>query len=138
MALASVEVANLTGGASANAVDVGGWTGTGSLSGQGSNDTVAATKNANSTLADAALGASDGLSMTLASIEVANLTGGASANAFDVGGWTGAGAIDGQGSGRAVGGARKDNFTLADAAIGESEGLSMTLASIGVGNLTGG
>jgi Ca2+-binding RTX toxin-like protein len=95
MTLAGIEAANLTGGASANSFTVSGWTGTGSLAGSSGTDTLIASKDANFTLANTSLATSDGMALNLAGIEVANLTGGASANTFDISGWTGAGSLDG-------------------------------------------
>ena len=128
--LTSVQVASLTGGAGPNSFDVGGWTGTGSLNGLGGSDTLAATKNANFTLDNALVTASDGLSMTLASIELANLAGGAAANTFDVGGWTGTGSLNGLGANDTLAATKNANFTLDNALVIASDGMSMTMASI--------
>ncbi|MEX0677825.1 MAG: sialidase family protein, partial [Pirellulales bacterium] len=87
--LVNVQIASLTGGASGNTFDVSGWTGTGAINGLGNNDVVQATKDANMTLGAISLAASDGMSMALASIELANLTGGASDNSFSVLSWNG-------------------------------------------------
>src|SRR5262249_61211118 len=60
LTLANMEAANLTGGTSANTFTVGGWTGSGTITGGGGTDVIAATKDANFTLTDASLSTSDG------------------------------------------------------------------------------
>src|SRR5204862_381156 len=93
--LSSIEVANLTGGASANTFTVSGWTGSGTITGGGGADTISAIKDADFTLSDTALSASDGMNLALLGIGTANLTGGASASAFNVSSWTGTANLDG-------------------------------------------
>src|SRR5439155_330468 len=84
------------GGSGTNTFDISGWTGTGSLTGNGgTTDRVVATANANFTLSDALLTVTGRANMTLASIERATLTGGGGANLFTVAGWTGAATLDG-------------------------------------------
>src|SRR5205085_2805601 len=56
---------------------------------------VSATKDANFTLSNTALTSSDGMSLMLSGIGTANLTGGASANTFNVSSWTGTANLDG-------------------------------------------
>lgn len=68
--------------AGANTFTAGGWTGGGSLTGGDGSDTVVAGKDADFTLTNTALSAGDGLDLTLAAVEVANLTGGAGNNTF--------------------------------------------------------
>ena len=79
-ALTSIEEAQLTGGASANKFTVSGWSKTATIDGGSSNDTIISSNDTNFTLANGLLTRSDGSSFTLASIENAQLTGGASAN----------------------------------------------------------
>src|SRR5262249_7481837 len=95
--LTSIEVANLTGGPGANSFDVSSWTGTGSLNADGDSNTVNATKNTDCTPGDTSLGTTDGMSLTLAGIEIANLTGGAGNNAFTFTGWSGTANVVGYG-----------------------------------------
>ncbi len=97
LALSSIEAANLTGGGSGNTFTITGWTGTGTLDGAGGSDTVTLSKDANFTLTNTSLSATSGPSMTLSSIEVANLTGGGSGNTFTVGPWSGTANVNGQG-----------------------------------------
>jgi hypothetical protein len=138
LTLSSVEVADLAGGASANTFDVGGWTRSGSLNGGGGSDTVSASKNANFTLTNTSLTATDGLSLTLSSIEVANLTGGAGGNSFDVSGWTQTGTISGAGGTDTIIDPKDADFTLTDTSLVTSDGMSLVLSSIEVADLTGG
>lgn len=94
--LANLEVANLTGGTSSNTFTASGWTGTGNfIGGGGTGDTITVSKNVDFTLSNSRLQTSDGLSLTLTSFAKANLTGGAGHNLFDVGGWSGIGALSG-------------------------------------------
>src|SRR5262249_42232667 len=83
--LTSIEVANLTGGPSANTFDVSGWTGGGTLSADGGSDSIVAIKSADFALSTAALSSTDGMSLTLLSIDNANLTG----QGIAVGTWSG-------------------------------------------------
>ncbi|MGQ0657523.1 MAG: beta strand repeat-containing protein [Chromatiales bacterium] len=140
--LATVEVANLTGGAAANSFTVSGWTGSGTLNGSTGTDTVAATKNADFTLTNASLVTTDGMSMTLTGIEVANLTGGAGDNTFTVSGWTGTGTLDGSTNvyttGDAVVAANNVDFVLTNTLLQRSGLGDLTLANMDVANLTGG
>src|SRR5262249_44032415 len=72
-----VEAADLTGGAGDNTFDISGWTGTGSLTDNGSTaDRVVATANADFTLSNTQLTISGRANMALAGIEVADLAGG--------------------------------------------------------------
>ncbi len=138
LTLANMEVANLTGGASANAFTVSGWTGSGTITGGGGADIVAATKDADFTLTNTSLAASDGINLTLSAIGTANLTGGASANTFTVSGWTGLGTITGGGGADVIAATKDANFTLTNTSLATSDGMGLTLSAIGTANLTGG
>ena len=138
LTLASVETANLTGGAGVNTFTVSGWTGGGTLTGAGGTDTVTATKNNNFTLADASLATSDGMNFALVSVEFAVLVGGASVNTFTVSGWTGGGVLNGQGGFDALAVTKDRDFVLADGALFSTDALNLTLTSIETVNLTGG
>ena len=79
----------ITTGSAGDTVTVDAFTGLGSLdSGLGS-DTILSNKNENATLNTSSLTSSDGMNLSLFSIETANLTGGASANTFAVQSWVG-------------------------------------------------
>ena len=78
--LSGIRVANLTGSSDfGDSFDVSGWTGTGSLAVSSGFSVVTATKNANMTLTNSALVASDGMSLSLSHIVIAELTATASA-----------------------------------------------------------
>jgi hypothetical protein len=136
--LSAIENALLTGGASANTFTVSGWTGGGSLTGGGGTDTVVASKNVSFTLSNSSLSATNGLSMSLSGIGIANLTGGAAANTFTVSGWTGTGTLTGSGGTDVVASTNDANFTLTNTSLSVSGGASFVLATMEQANLTGG
>ena len=84
--LQNIEVANLVGGVSDNHFNATGWTGTGSLDGQGGNDHVVANDDTNYHLTNSLLSrdTDKGVGMALTSIEFADLTGGVSDNSFTI------------------------------------------------------
>jgi hypothetical protein len=138
MALSGIQQANLSGGASNNNFDVGGWTGTGSLNGGGGTDTVTATKDTTFTLTNTGLVTGDGMSLALNAFSAAALTGGTGDNTFDVSGWTGQGILTGGGGSDTVIATKDTTFTLADATLASGDGMDLTLSGIGAANLTGG
>src|SRR5262249_10099993 len=103
LSLVGAEAATLTGGASSNAFNLSGWTGSASIAGggapSGSVDAVNLTRDANFSIVQFAvgqytLGVTSGTttqSITLSTIGAVNLTGGAGANTFTVSGYVGAG-----------------------------------------------
>lgn len=76
LTLSGIGIAKLTGGSKANVFNVGSWTGTGTLTGLSGKDRVEATRNTDMTLTNVALAAAGFGTMTLDSIETANLAGG--------------------------------------------------------------
>ncbi|MDX1964635.1 MAG: hypothetical protein SFX18_15905 [Pirellulales bacterium] len=137
--LLSIENALLTGGASQNSFNVSGWTGMGTLDGVGpSKDPVIAAKNQNFTLSDTLLTATDGLMMTLVSIESALLTGGAANNLFEVTTWTGMGVINGAGGSDTITVTKDEDFVASDSQITTTDGMMLDLVSIETINLIGG
>jgi len=135
--LSGITIANLTGSGSGNSFDVGGWTGTGSLSSTSGADTVIASKNGSFTLADTSLSATDGLSMTLNSVHSATLTDTGGAHSFTVSGWTGTGSLTNSGATTDTLIASKGaNFTLANGSLAASDGLSVTVSGFTIANLT--
>ncbi len=138
LTLSAVAAANLAGGPSNNTFTVGGWTGSGSIAGGGGSDTVAATKDASFTLANASLSTSDGMSLSLSGIASAGLTGGASNNTFTVGGWTGSGSIVGGGGADTIAATKDANFSLFYGGLSTTDGMGLTLSAIASANLTGG
>ena len=135
--LNSIEIANLTGGPSV-AFDVSGWTGTGTLTGTGAGNVVAATKNGDFTLVNGSLRTSDGMSMTLANITIANLTGGAGDNHFYLTGWSGSGTLNGSTGTDQLVLSQNTSFNLSDTALSRGSGGAFTLSNIEDARLTGG
>jgi hypothetical protein len=90
-------------------------------------------------LGDSALSASDGMVLALAGVRVANLTGGAGDNTFDVSGWTGSGRLDGGpgGTDKVVAG-RDADFALSDDSLTGSDGMFLALAHVRAAVLNGG
>lgn len=138
LVLATMEVANLTGGISNNTFDVGGWNGTGTLVGGGGTNTIAATRNANFTLTNSTVSASGGFTLSLNDITRAELTGGTSANTFNLSGWSGSGSLSGGGGNDILAMSKDHDFLLDDALTASSDGMSMMLSSLEIANLTGG
>ena len=89
--------ARLTGSADDNDFDVSGWTKTATLNGGPGNDRIIAIRPGNITLTDSRLSTSDTRygAIQLHEIDDARITGSASANDFDVSGWTGSASLDG-------------------------------------------
>ena len=109
------------------------------VTGAGGNDTVAVTPDANFTLTDSSLAVSGAYTLNLSSVEIANLTGGGSANTFTVSGWTGTGTLNGAGGTDSVI-ATNDvtTITLTDASLARTGLGTLTLASIDSATLAGG
>lgn len=132
----------LTGGAEANTFTVSDWTGSGTLiggGGPGSPDTVVAVRDTNHTLTNTSLASTGYGTLTLSSIENAELTGGVGNNTFTVSGWTGRGTLTGGGGTDTV--VKSSNaafFTLADNQLMTSDGMGLTLGGLSIANLTGG
>src|SRR5262249_38669884 len=134
--LANIESAQLTGGASPNRFTVSGWTHAATLDGGANTDTIISSNDTDFVLADALLTRNDGGSFTLANIENAELTGGASANRFTVSGWTHAATLDGGANTDTIISSNDTDFVLADALLTRSDGSSFTLANIENAELT--
>ena len=109
--------------------------------GAGTGDVIVATNDVDFTLTNTSLARSGGqATLTLANMEVANLTGGAADNSFTVSGWSGTGTLDGAGgTGDSIVAVNDvatidlTNTSLARATLG-----TLTLANIEVADLTGG
>ncbi|MDA1273124.1 MAG: hypothetical protein O2960_03590, partial [Verrucomicrobia bacterium] len=138
IALNSIATANLIGGDGNNTFTVSGWTHSGNITGNGGSDTVVATNDRNFTVSDSSLDRSGLPSVSLSSIEVANLSGGGSSNTFSVSNWTGSGALNGNGGTDTVIASNDRSFTLSDSSLGRSGLSSLSLSSVEVANLTGG
>ncbi len=154
--LSSVEEVTLIGGASDNTLDASGFSHTTFLDGGvGANvlkggtgfDTVISRADADFVLANTTLTRSDNkdpfnvLRITmLSSIENAELSGGASANRFDITGWTGQAELDGLGGADSLVAfaSNNENFLLSDTLLLRSIGGSIRLTSIEHAALTAG
>ena len=116
---AGTETLSVSGSDDADTFNVSSFTGTATVSGGTGSDSITATKNADFTLSNGSLAASDGMALTLSSIQTANLTGGAGDNTFTVGNtWSGTANL--------TGGAGDDKYVLDDnwGTVNVSEGLS--------------
>jgi hypothetical protein len=136
--LSGITVANLAGGPSNTTFTVSAWSGHGSINGGGGTDTIVATKDADFTLSNTGLVASDGLSLSLASVGIAKLTGGSSNNTFTVSGWTGGGVLTGGGGSDTIAATKDQNFTLANNSLISGDLMSLVLSGFATANLTGG
>ncbi len=145
--LDSIEVANLTGGVGTNAFDLSGWTRKGSISGAavGEVDTgidlILITRNASYALADSSIQVTtptSTMSMTLNSVESAQLTGGTGNNAFTFDAWTGSGVVHGGGGLDIVSVDKNVDMVVTDSLLTTSDGLNVTLVGIGMAELIGG
>ena len=99
--IASVSQVLVFGRGGADTIDMSGYDGVGTVDGggapAGSSDRLIVRKDANQVLTNTAFTASDGTNLTLANLTAASLSGGASANTFNLSGWTGTANIDGGG-----------------------------------------
>ncbi|MFO0925869.1 MAG: hypothetical protein U0736_02390 [Gemmataceae bacterium] len=127
LALSGSRTARLSGGGGANGFDVGGWTGSAVLTGNGGTDSVTATRDASFVLTNRTLQIGSAPILTLVSVEDARLTGGPGNNLFTVSGWTGGGALTGGGGSDAVVAVKNADFVLTDASLTASDGLALTL-----------
>ena len=104
------------------------------------------TRNADFTLANGSLNTSDGLSMTLSGVTVANLTATTTAHVFNLDNaagsdhWTGTGTLTSNGGTGTINVTRNANFTIASGSLSTSDGMAMTLnnsnGNLKVANLT--
>ncbi|MEW6672879.1 MAG: hypothetical protein AB1427_14330 [Thermodesulfobacteriota bacterium] len=116
----------ITGGAGADTID----------GGDGTGDIIAETRNTNFTLTNNSLIIDAEGTDTLANIEVANLTGGAASNSFDIGGWTGNGSITGGGGTDTLIGPNVPNtWNITGSNVGNING---AISFADIANLTGG
>jgi hypothetical protein len=150
----------LIGGPHSNSFTVSGWSGTGSLVGNGPADTVVAAKSANFTLTNSALQSSDGMMLNLSNLlggaplgiepfvtiagqsanlsllSIANLTTLQTGEVFTVSGWTGTGSLSAiSGTTATVAAAKNADFTLGDTALQSSDGMAMSLNGVTGANL---
>ncbi|WP_254507681.1 beta strand repeat-containing protein [Anatilimnocola floriformis] len=139
--LAGFENAVLNGGASNNSFDLINWKSAATVNGLGGTDKIIAAGNVNFTLTNTTLTRSTGGAIALASIEQAELSGGAGANTINASGFSGNVKLDGAdgndtltaGSGLAIllGGAGND-------ILNAGTGRAVMIGGLGVDTLNGG
>ena len=133
--LSGIKVATLTGSsATSNSFNVGGWTGTGSLSAPPGTATVTASKSANFTLTNTSLSSTDGMSLGLSGITTANLTATGNGRSFTVAGWTGSGSLTGTTA--TVTSSKNADYTLTNTSLSSTDGMSLGLSGITIAKLT--
>lgn len=128
ISFANVELASLTGGAGNNQIDISNRNTPAAINGQGGFDTIVANRDTSFTLNRDSLALATGGYFTLANVEVAHLTGGASANAFTVNSWAGAGYL--------IGAAGDDTFTLGGGNLNNLPGVWSITAGTGNDRVT--
>ena len=137
--LSGIGTANLTGGAGNNAFDLTGWTGAATLAAGAGTDSLTYGRDANFTLATASLAitpvSGTARTWTLSGFETANLTGGSSANTFDVTGWTGTGSLTGNGATSTVAATKNTDMTLTNNSLTAGT-MNMMLSGITLSALT--
>jgi Ca2+-binding RTX toxin-like protein len=130
--LVGIQRAELVGGTGDNQFVVSAWTGQGSLDGGAGNDEVVATKSGDMSLSDTSLTASDGMSLELAGIDRASLTGDSENNVIDAAGFLGDTTLLGlDGNDRLFGGSGND-------VLDGGDGDDVIIGNAGSDQLTGG
>ena len=137
LSLETLEVANLTAGLSDNQISIGSWAGTGTLNGNGGNDTLIVNRRGNITLANDLL-AGGTMLMTLSGFDNASLIGSASADSFNIGGWSKILSIDGQAGNDSVISQKDVDFVLSNTTLVTSDDVTVNLANIESAKLSGG
>jgi len=128
--------ADLTDTTGGNTFTVGAWTGNGSLTDSASaKDTVAASKSAGYTLTDTSLSSTDGMALGLSGITTANLAATSNGKTFTINGWTGGGSLSDTANG-IVTASKSAGFTLTDAALTSTDGMTLGLSGFKTANLT--
>jgi len=136
VSLSGMTTANLTDtGSGGNTFTITGWTGKGTLT--GTPDTLVDTVTANTTLTNASLAVTGLPTLTLSGFTKANLTDTAGGNTFTVSGWTGSGSItDSAATGDTVTASKSAGFTLANALLSSTDGMTFGLSGITTANLS--
>ena len=120
----------ITGGASNNTFNVSAWTGKGTFAAGAGTDTLNYTNGVSGiVLTNTSVAISGGANVTLSGFETANLTGGSSANTFDVTGWTGTGSLTGNGATSTVAATKNTDITLTNNSLTAGT-MNMTLSGI--------
>jgi hypothetical protein len=131
--LSGVPTLSLTDTGSSHTLDVSGWTGGVHITAPAS-DLLQATKSAGFVLAGGSLTASDGLSVAFSGPTTVNLADNGSGNTFDVSGWTHGGKLTGSSTDN-VTATKAANYTLSNASLTATDGLSVALSGIRSANL---
>ncbi len=134
MTLSGITIADLTDTGGSHSFTVSGWTGSGIMTGTGT-DSVIASKNASFTLTNTSLTSTDGMSLTLSGITIADLTDTGSSHSFTVSGWTGSGALTGAASDTVIA-SKSASFTLTNTSLSSTDGMSLNLSGITIADLT--
>ena len=141
ISLAGITVANLSGRNSNSTFNVSGWTGTGTLTGRGRIDTVLATKDADMTLTNSRITASDGLNMTLSAITADSLilNNAVISRTINASAYSGSSTLGATGAGQAklIGGSGNDNLIVSGTgtAVLVGNGGNDALTASGDGNV---
>ncbi len=101
-------------------------------------DSLVIAQDTSFTLGNAALSRGAGSPIALTGVEAASLTGGASANMFDLSGWTGTATLNGGSGTDRLQLTQDTDFTLANSSLTRASGGALTLAGIEDAGLTGG
>jgi Ca2+-binding RTX toxin-like protein len=125
---------SLTGGAGNDTLSAG--TGTDVLDGGAGTNTLVETANVNFVLTNTGLVGPG--TYTLTNLTVANLTGGAGNNSFDISGWTGTGSLTGGGGTDTVVATKNGNMTLTGTSLNSTDGTSLKLSGFTLASLTAG
>ncbi|MFM9964815.1 MAG: calcium-binding protein, partial [Planctomycetaceae bacterium] len=142
MQIVSMESAQLIGGASNNVFTISGWNHAADIQGQGGTDQVNAIRDTDMTLTNTALAAVGFVTLTLDSVETANLSGGSSNNLLDAAGFT-LGAVTlqgGNGHDTLLGGTGNDVLLggSGDDSIVGNAGRDLLIGGTGTDSLEGG
>lgn len=136
--LSGIAAARLTGGSGNGGFDLTGWSGKATLAGAAGMDTLVFAGDMDFTLTDGSLAPGDGRVFMLAGIEEVSLTGGAGDNAFDVGGWSGKGTLDGGAGEDLLRVTANTDIALSDSALTRAGGVEFALAGFENASLGGG
>ena len=132
----NVSSLSLSGDGGAVSFDVSRWTGLPvQINGGGGVGTIVSADDTNFTLSNSSLTRSDGTSFELSGITIADLTGGASNNTFNILGWTGAGVINGNGGNDTLAAPGLTSATLSNVLF-QNGADSLTLVGIDRADLT--
>lgn len=134
-----IQNVSLTGGFGNNTFNLSAWTGTAVVNGgYFGTDTVILAGDVNYNLTDAILQRPSFGMVRLSGIDNAVITGGGSANTFNITNWSSAATLNGEGGNDKVVAAGNVNFTLSDTSLTRSTGGTIALTSIQEADISGG